>query len=109
LKFIDGRYNRPSNEYFQERLHFEVKIKKITSFDLHTIIEPSLFGFELRVWGFVDVEVSFDLVLGYGLALDGLKLILLVVGFVIKVLIFTLTIFLFGFELFWNGIKTVLV
>jgi hypothetical protein len=33
----------------------------------------------------------------------------LVVGFVIKVLIFTLTIFLFGLELFWNGIKTVLV
>ncbi len=90
-------------------MDFEIKIKEVACFDLHAIIESSLFGFEVWVWGFVDVEVPFDLVLGDGLALNGLELILLVVRFIIKVLIFTLTIFLFRFELFWNGIKTVLV
>lgn len=109
LKFIDGGYDRSSNKYFKKGLDLKIKIEEISSLNLYSIIKASFFGLELRVWGFINIEIPFDLVLGEGLSLYGLKLIILVVGFVIKIFVLTLTIFLFGLELFGYCVKPVLV
>jgi hypothetical protein len=109
LKLVNCGYDRPSNKYFKEGLYLKVEIKQISPLNLNSIVEASWFRFEFRVGGFVNIKIPFDLVVGEGLALDGLELIFLVVGLIVEVFILALTIFLFGLEFFWHSIKAILI
>lgn len=46
-----------------EWVYFKIEVKEISSFDLYAVVEAPFLGLELRVWGLIDIVISFELFL----------------------------------------------
>ena len=109
LKLVNGNDNRSSNQNFDQRSYFNIKIEEISSFDLYSIVKSSFFWFELWIRSFINIIISLQLSLvSCFFVINGGERIHIFILFLVFILIFDISILLLRFDCFGDSIETVL-